>query len=267
VWGLLSATVILLAALPSAAQSPSADPLAEAQALYDSAALPDALAAFEAALRAGGHRPQALARIHWHLGVLRAMTGATEEAETSFALALALDPDASVPRELAPEDQALFRRLESQARAMELSISTETVAADAPTPLGAEVRHARAGWVHTLRLAATPPRGSPWRLTAAPGDPLSVPPAAWRGSDTLAVEIVALDVYDNVLAVGTTTLRLAPTAGAATPIGDEPARRSVARSPWLWVAIAVVVGGVLTAVLATTMRQNVYESGPPIVER
>ncbi|MCB9611516.1 MAG: tetratricopeptide repeat protein [Sandaracinus sp.] len=257
---------LLLVASRVGAQSVEA-----AESLYRRGDLPGALEGFDAALRAGGLEGSALARVHWHLGVLHAIVGEVDAARADFGRALAIDPSLAVPDELPPEKQALFEEVRRTTRRAELHV--EPVAIDANADSTLRVR-APAGLVSRTVLECTPPGGEPWTVEVD-GDEALVPSPAWRGARRLGIRAVAFDAHGNVVARTTSTL-VAATVGVTEPddpshapshyaLPTEPPReRSVAKSPWLWLGVgAVVIGGVVAAVLVAT-RDTRYFVEPEV---
>ncbi|MEM9073373.1 MAG: hypothetical protein AAGE52_33015 [Myxococcota bacterium] len=256
---MLAAFVILGASMAQAQDS-----VEEAEALYREGALPDALRSFQAALEAGGHEPDTLASVYWHLGVLSTITGAEAEAARSFERALSLDPNLRTPDELPPEAQDRYRALQRQARRLELRLQPGEVSSTQETSIALSIRNAPDGLARTVRASAAPEGAPPWRSEASAGEErIGIEPAAWRGSDRLQVEVQVVDAHGNILARATTTLRATSEAAPVVPTNE----RSVAASPWLWTSVAVVVLGAVLAAVLLSRRDDRFQGGDISIER
>lgn len=247
--------LVPLAFSPAALAQGSAG-LERAVALYQDGALPEARGAFDAALHTGGLAPADLARVHWHLGVLQAITGEATDAERSFVLALSVDPELEVPRELPPEGQAIFERARarSEAAALEADASEALTLPHAlpvrfsgDAALADQVRVTIEGTVRTVALG-----------------PLLLRPEDFGEARERELRLEALDAHGNVSATAEVVVRrrVAEDPGLP-PIEEAPPGRG-------WVvgvvvgAVVVVAAVVLTAVLLT--REEQFRAGPPVLE-
>ncbi len=254
------ALAVLLSALPLAFVQAQSIVVAHAVELYRDGALPESMGAFEAALRSGRLDRADLARVCWHLGVLRMITGRSDDAGEMFEFALALDDTLGAPTELPPEQQQVF---ENARGVQPLTFSwlappqglTLAIRADGPEALrqGVRVRTQAVGAVtHPFTQHPIQPVG-----------PLVLSMDEWHDESQLHVVAELLDAHGNVTAVEERTIEHPIEQVQALAIEPE---RSVARSPWLWTSVAIVViGAVLTAVLLATARDE-YRAGPPILE-
>lgn len=260
----LPLALLLLTTLASqgAAQSPEA-----AEALYRRGDLPGALEAFERTLQAGGLEGTALARVHWHLGILHAIVGQLDVARADFALALAVDPSLPTPDELPPERQALFEEVRASSVRAELHLEPLEVDPEGETLL----RVVAPRFAARTRLEITPPDAEPWSVETSTRE-ATIEAAAWRGATRVTVRAVAFDAHGNVVAHTSTSL-VAPRASTpeedpsqyALPTAEPNRERSAAASPWLWLGVgAVVVGGVVAAVLLSS-RDPRFEAEPSVV--
>ena len=286
------AAALLAAAVAIAAVTPARGERAGVEAaleIYDQGELDRALDAFEAALGAGGNRPEDLVTIHVHLGVLRGAGGDTEAARRSFETALALNPMLPAPSELGGQLRSLFEDLRSARSGRVLGVEVRPLSEDgASGRVEAAAVNAPPGLVASLRIEASGARGgaASWTrtLTGAGPSVVTVPDEAFAGAPLVSLSVAALDAQGNVLARADTELgRAAATEGpgpsappdeaveapASTPDADTattPRRRWVwYRHPAFWVAIGLVVAGGVTAGVVVGTAEDRYVVGAPRV--
>lgn len=255
----------LLFAGVASAQSVAEERLSAAQRLYDEVQVAEAQNAFRAALEAGDNTPDQVARIHWYLGVLAAIVGDSAAAEAAFARALTLEPTLPVPRELPPEAQATYRSIRDASARLALSVELRE------DVLHIDPGSVPAGWVARYVVRVGPSGAAPWEVSTTEGR-AELPAAAWRGADAIEVSLSAFDGQGNLLGRAREHLRRAATprepAVPLAPLGEDVDDESIARSPWLWLSVGVVVvGAILTAVLLTTRRDTAYDLSVPMIDR
>jgi hypothetical protein len=245
---------------PSSAQS-----VVAADTHYDGRDISAARTAYREAIEAGGLTAAELAHAHRRLGVIAAVTRDMETAALEFRRSLALDPDAAPPPDLAPDQQAVFAQMATEASAVTVSLTEERVG-------GTVVLTAHVAGGDAL-VAVGEVR---WDGDRAERVRLS-------GSDfgtetTLEVEVVALDPYGNTVAEGrgrvTRPIVGTPEAVASLPGASVPSATAEASSTsepaevdngrgWK-IALAVVavlaIGAVIGGVIwATRTEQPSYQ--------
>lgn len=268
--GLVVAVVVASVGARAYAQASTA--LAEADAAYAAGELDRALARFDGALREGGHSSAELARIHLHLGILRASFGDRDAARRAFAYALAVDSTLAAPRALGPELRTVFDDARAERAAQRLALEVR--------PAGRLVR----GEDLTLRLAAS---GAPaglvgaLRVRVARGDAapafvervegsgpanVALSGAAWSAGDAVEVVVDVLDEYGNTIASEPRSLSPSGPIANPTPPPERAQRsRGWLSSPWFWIAAGVVVAGTTAGVLYLTAEER-YVIGEPRIE-
>jgi len=272
--GLLIVALSLVPALASAQVAA----LDEAVAAYEAGNIEVATTLFRAAEQSSRARPADLQRIHRYLGLIHTIIGEAEAAERSFAIALALDPAAEAPAELAPEQRARFEEIRAASHRLEVNVETVGVASnERDSTLRLTVPNAPPGVVAQFRASAAPSSGGqPWTATidAAEAGELSIPAMAWRSAEQLDVTVEALNEHGGVLRSAET--RLSHQRGAAPEaalVGDGAARSdeggSVVEETWFWVVIGLIVaGGAAAGVgVALTVGPESYVLEAPTIQR
>ena len=218
-----------------------------------------AQAALDEALRTGGHGPGETAEIHGLLALVAASRGQAAEAQAAFETQLAIEPAATVDRELGPKIVEPFtaaqaalggRAIAVEARAIEGGV--ELVVAGDPLAMVVAARvSGRAG-----ALTDAPVSGGRADLVLA------------RGVGG-AVVVAALDAHGNRLAEVEVVLPQARVA-AATTTEVEPARRSRRWMLWAGGAAGFLATGTVFALMARSTRSElddvVENSGDHTIE-
>jgi hypothetical protein len=244
------AGALALAIVFSLASGARAQSLADADRAYRTGRFEQAARGYEQAIAAGSLEPSDLVRAHEQLALVAVLNGDAARAEESFAIVLALDPARPAPAELPPEWRERFEAWRTERGGRRLTLSLER-AADAFV-LG--VHDAPDALARTIEVRG---EGHFRQRLAWDGQPLRIepPPTA------LPLSAVVLDAHGNRLA----RAGVRPIAAASiTQPATQVAGRSLLESPWLWIAVALVVIGASVAIGVSASGDR-YILGPPVI--
>lgn len=250
------------------ATTASAQSLDDADALYESRDVMAARAGYRSAIDAGGLEPAELARAHRRLGIIAAVTGDIETAKAEFRQALAIEPDAPPPVDLAPDQRAEFERLATAASPVSVTLEEQRRAGS--VLLTATVRGGDA-------LSA---RGRVlWNSEAREG--LELTGEDFGTQLSKEVEAVAIDEHGNVAARTRVRVETPAVAPEASPTGaavegsadsgapaESPSDEGMARGWKIAIAVVAVlvaggiVGGVVWATRTEEVRYQCCEIAP-----
>jgi len=290
---------------PAIAFAQGSPSLTEADRIYDTGDIDGALEAYETALQISGNEVDEVLHIHRRLGLLRAATGNTAQARTHFAIAIAINPEASAPSELSPENRVIWDEMRSQQRPIALELRCPEANEGAHARLEVAVSNTPAGAVRSLRIFVGTATDIRWETRVSGVGPHSVlmPPSIWDGAQAVTVRLQALDPHGGVIAQTQSPFTLRPTpavelgdndATEAAPDETEPSvesplptgseepdpnlftapppveededeRSSIWASPWLWAITGVVIAGATTTAVVLG-SSTVPRYGAPTIE-
>lgn len=246
---------LLLAVFGGALVSASARAQSIEQALahFERGEVEEARAAFEALIEAGDAVPATVARAERHLGILYFAEGRDELGLRAFERSLAIEPEQTVPSEVSPEQQTVFRTVQR---------------ARVDQPMTFVVQEVEGGFV--ARLVQAPPdfvtelqaRSGEMRWQ---GDAESVQVAledAAALDHRVPVTLVARDAHGNVV------LRMRRTFERDVPSGELPPAPEVESGDDLLWVLGVVVGLAVVGAAVTVGVVATQQDGfmMPVVE-
>jgi hypothetical protein len=278
--------LLVTLALPAICAAQEDSSLREANRIYETGDIDAAIRAYQAALTAPSNPAGDVLHIHRRLGLLLSATGATGEAQTHFAIAIAMAPNTPASAELSPEQREHWE----QTRAAQLPIEIRfdpmgTVQNTSASELRVEVLNTPAGAVDSIHVRATAGGVDTWNDNLQGPGPVTcvLPQSAWNGEDGLQVQLLALNPHGGVIAETRSSLNtavvqtvtetriqevLAPdpdsSATRETPAPPADNEGSLWSNPWFWTITGVLVaGGVTTAVVLS--QESGFEFGAPSI--
>lgn len=232
--------VLLCVASPARAQSA----LDAADREYAAGRIAAAGRGYEDALATGDLSPPVLARVHARLGVIAAL-GDDELAARHFALALAIDPALASPSELDDARRARFEAMRGDG----VFVRVERVGPG----LVIDVVGAPGELARTIEV-----RGVEWRRRFPWGEgelrTIHPPPSA------MPIEVWLLDPHGN--RVARAAYGALPAAAPVVPAPDPG--QALIESPWLWVALGVILLGVGVAIGVSASGER-FVLGAPVI--
>ncbi len=253
---------------PAYAQA-SEDPLERAEAAYLEVDFEGTLEAATAALAAGANNRRRLIRIYQLIGIAAAALGEENRSRDAYVRMLALDPEATVDRNLAPRLRSPF--LEARgfwtARSDRLSVEATFVRSRGAFRIALTDP---IGIVRELRVSARVPGQREYIVATAPASSSVLVPIdgaedargieyAVAAVDEHGNELVALGTEDEPRVWGTMEIEPPRDGGAGD---DDDDGDSVFESPVFWiVAGVVVVGGGTAAAFVLLDRDVEAETG------
>lgn len=260
----------LLAVLAAGAARAAVPSLAELEQLYAAMEYSRAVAAARALLSRGGSGPRELKRIYELLGNALAIVDRERDAIDSYRRLLALEPDHQVAENVSPKiRRPLTRALTDWAGRPGLSVAhspPDRAVCDQDLAFTARVVEDPVRMVHAIRVR--------YRL---PGEETesSLKSAAGKGATVLTLSLVSrraspgqlrytLEVLDkdgNILA-----RKGQPAAPLVVHLVAAADKHRAGVAPWykhwwVWTIAGVVVGGVTTAVVVATTREQRSDVG------
>lgn len=235
------------------------DPLEAAERAYLEVDFERTLEHASAALQAGGHAPDRLARVYELLGVSAAALGDADGAREFFERMLAVDPDATLDDTVPPRLRAPYLEARGvvSARADQLGVEVglDRVRAAVRVALRDPFEMARLIRVHarlegSAEYSSLESRAQPEVLAPLPGS---------DSADRVEYWVQVLDAYGNELTtvgsefeprtIGRLRAAGAPSAG---PASADTGGGNILEDPLFWIiagGVVLVTGGVLTGVL------------------
>jgi len=278
---LLCAVVIVASATVAHAEN---ETLARAQTLYDGLRYDEAYQAYRKAIEVRGNRPEQIADIYLHLGILAASMDRSAEAVDHFSRLLCLNPQAQLADGVSPKVRgpylvaleaqkkiAPFRLIHNSPAGRSadgtLVFDLELVPDSLGLVAGVSVRHRLVGATSfdarsqsgtgKLRIAL------PAKLVASGRDLEYYVEVNDRFGGVLweyASERSPMVVRLAHAVAAAPTVKPAPVAPVAAS-ASEPGNRAWYQTPWVWVAagaaaIVLVAGGTTAAVVAATAKPS-----------
>lgn len=277
--------VAVIAAVANAAHAEN-ESLSKAQALYDGLRYDEAYQAYQNAIVVPGNRPEQIADVYLHLGILAASMDRSAEAVDHFSRLLCINPQAQLADGVSPKVRGPFLiALDAQRKITpfrlfhtppagrnpdaSLTLDFELQPDSLGLAAGISVRHRLAG---ATSFEARPLAGVGKLRVVLPPDPVA------RAGD-LEYYIEVNDRHGGVLweyasARSPVVVKPGIVAVAAARPGETPLAAGASesgghawyQSPWVWVAAGaaaavVVAGGATAAVVAATAKPSTVTFG------
>jgi hypothetical protein len=233
-----SLPIALALVVLTALASPARAQIGGADRAYDEGRFAEAGRAYEDALATGALDPSGLAHVHLRLGVIAALGGDAALVDRHFVIALAIDPALEAPAELDPARRARFEAMRGE-RVRVHAERTGIVIEGAPAELALSIEARGEGWNRRFPWEGT-------RITIAP-------PAS-----ALPIDVRLVDPHGNGVARG----RIEAPRVIEPPRTDSG--EEIIESPWLWVAIGVILLGVGLAIGFSASGER-FVLGAPVI--
>ena len=224
-----------------------------------------AIDSYEHALRSGSLARTEVAHVLRMVGIFRSIFNDQDAAQHAFERSLALEPAQPTPTELPPGRMAAFNGARSENHGpMRLLIRAEA-SPDGSVLVTPTLVRAPPNWAErVLVIVSETPGGEPlWQGDRATVGPVTIPARAVTG--VIHIQLIVHDSFGNTLAgaessFGVPAVLDSVEAGSAvddttlwTPVEEDDEGDGVLASPVFWVVVgAVIIGGIITAVLLTS---------------
>lgn len=233
-----------------------AQPMVDADALWDDGDLRGAREAYRGALDGGGLEPSQTAKAHLRIGIIAAAFGDDQTANAAFRRALAIDPATPAPPDLSPSQRDAFEELRGQAEPIEVSVRETERSAEGVTVAarvaGGEFFQARAVIVRD----------------GSQTEELELTAADFGTQATLPLAAAAIDEKGNVVALHMTSVDAPRALGDGGPEVVEPEEDGSRRGLFIAIGVvaAVVVAGAVALALAFALGDETPQYPEAMIE-
>jgi tetratricopeptide (TPR) repeat protein len=249
--------------------------LVQARSLYEALRYDEAYGAFREALNTTGNRPDEIADIYMHLGILAASMGQKEEAETHFKHLICLQPEVKLSEALPPKVRRPFDSAKGSASEINPFRLIHTTLSELPAEGGLDLQaellpdslNMAVGLTLQYRVAGGPSFAS-LRKDGTGVLVFSVSATELPAGEDVEYFLQINDAHGGVLwefgsAVSPIVVQGSsgggPLAGGAVD-DDEGGAGAWYQQGWVWVVIgasaAVLVAGGTTAAIVATMAST-----------